>query len=65
MKKRVISLILSMAIVISCFASISSFSAFAEETNDECVYTIAGNKEEIFGLIWRSEEHTSELQSRI
>lgn len=52
MKKRIISVILSMAIVISCLVSITSFSAFAEETNEECVYTIAGNKEEIFGLIW-------------
>lgn len=52
MKKRIISVILSAAIVFSCLASITSFSAFAEETTEESVYTIAGNNEEIFGLIW-------------
>ena len=52
MKKSLISVILSAAIVFSCLASITSFSAFAEETTEESVYTIAGNNEEIFGLIW-------------
>ena len=52
MKKRIMSIILSIAMVFSCLASITSFSAFAEETTEESVYTIAGNKEEIFGLIW-------------
>ena len=52
MKRRIMSIILSVAMVLSCMVSITSFSASAEETTEESVYTIAGNKEEIFGLIW-------------
>lgn len=52
MKKRIMSIILSIAMVFSCMVSITSFSASAEETTEESVYTIAGNKEELFGLIW-------------
>ena len=52
MKKRIMSIILSVAMVLSCMVSITSFSASAEETTEESVYTIAGNNEEIFGLIW-------------
>lgn len=52
MKKRIMSIILSVVMVFSCMASITSFSASAEEATEESVYTIAGNKEELFGLIW-------------
>ena len=52
MKIKALSIILSIAMVFSCLASITSFSAYAEETTKESVYTIAGNNEELFGLIW-------------
>ncbi|MGN0502037.1 MAG: hypothetical protein ACI4HN_03835, partial [Ruminococcus sp.] len=52
MKKRIMSIILSVAMTFSCLVTITSFSASAEETTEESVYTIAGNKEDIFGLIW-------------
>lgn len=52
MKIKALSIILSIAMVFSCLASITSFSAYAEETTEESVYTIAGNNEELFGLIW-------------
>lgn len=52
MKIRALSIFLSIAMVFSCLASITSFSAYAEETTEESVYTIAGNNEELFGLIW-------------
>ena len=52
MKIKAVSIILSVAMVFSCLASITSFSVSAEETTEESVYTIAGNNEELFGLIW-------------
>ena len=52
MKIKALSIILSIAMVFSCLASITSFSVSAKETTEESVYTIAGNNEELFGLIW-------------
>ncbi|MDD6989777.1 hypothetical protein [Ruminococcus sp.] len=55
MKKRIMSIILSVAMTFSCLATITSFSVSAADTDDETIYTVSGNTEEIFGAQWSKE----------
>ena len=47
--KKVLSIVLVLTFVLTSF---SSFTAVAVEETKESVYVVAGNKAEVFGLIW-------------
>ena len=47
--KKVLSIVLVLTFVLTPF---SSFTAVATEEMKESVYVVAGNKAEVFGLIW-------------
>ncbi len=47
--KKVFSIIIALIIVMTAFSSIT---AFAVEKTEESVYVVAGNKADVFGLIW-------------
>jgi len=47
--KKPLSIILVLTLVLTSF---SSFTAFAVDETEESAYVVAGNKAEVFGLIW-------------
>ena len=55
MKIRIMSIILSVAMTFSCLVTITSIGASAADTDDETIYTVSGNTEEIFGAQWSKE----------
>lgn len=52
MKIKFMSVILSVLMLFSCLTVLTSIEAFAVDTTAESVYTIAGNDESLFGLVW-------------
>lgn len=54
MKKRIISIILSVVMLLTCLTSLTSIGVSAAD-NGEIVYTVSGNTEEIFGAEWSKE----------
>lgn len=52
MKKRCLSIILALAVILSSITCLSSITAFATDEITESIYVVSGNDPDVFGLIW-------------
>ncbi len=55
MKIKSISILLSVLMLFTCITSLATIGVSAADIEDETVYTVSGNTEEIFGAEWSKE----------